>query len=577
MVKRQKAKASPWLLTLFALPFAGVGLGFLVMSIIPSLYDSVAMSTWQPVQAQLISARTRVHHGDDSTSYEAEARYRYDFKGAEYESSRVGIMAGADNIGQWQETRGAQLNRALRDGLPITVYVDPDAPDEAVIYRELRWGMLAFKSVFVLVFGGVGLGLMWLAWRGQRAAAAVDEQTASAEPWRLRAEWANPVRSNTKLGLIVLWVFAVVWNGLSAPVLFALPGEMAKGNQAILFALLFPIIGLGLLVSAVVKLRQWLRFGSVPLHLDPWPACIGGQLAGRMEIKLPYDSTQRVHLQLSCLLSYYSGSGKNRKRTEKIIWSAEGLANLAPAAQGSSIQFAFDIPAGLPQSDLPSERHHLWRLEVNAALPGADFNQQYEVPVFETGMAASSRIKCASQHPLMQEERERRLERLLNIRQIADGVELYYQMGRRWRGRSLGLLVGIAMTIGGWFAHAKAAPLMVVVLLIGIGLLIAVGCCYGLLNSYRVKLGRPGIYTERKILGVMFSKRFYPPADIQGLVIKAHGSSQVGNKHTEHFVIEAQLNSGKQVRVVEDLDGRALTEQALEVVTLLSGLPKAHG
>ena len=36
----------------------------------------------------------------------------------------------------------------------------PSRPEEAVLYRNLRWQMLLFQSVFVLAFGGVGFGML---------------------------------------------------------------------------------------------------------------------------------------------------------------------------------------------------------------------------------------------------------------------------------------------------------------------------------------------------------------------------------------------------------------------------------
>ena len=78
MERSKKSKqTSPLFLMLFALPFAGVGVGFLLFSIIPSLYEWQQMASWRPVQATVLSAELETHRGDDSTTYQAVARYRY--------------------------------------------------------------------------------------------------------------------------------------------------------------------------------------------------------------------------------------------------------------------------------------------------------------------------------------------------------------------------------------------------------------------------------------------------------------------------------------------------------------------
>ncbi len=59
-----------WAILLFSLPFTGVGFGFLLFSIIPSLYDAVQMSDWHETQATVISSELKSYSGD-STTYEA--------------------------------------------------------------------------------------------------------------------------------------------------------------------------------------------------------------------------------------------------------------------------------------------------------------------------------------------------------------------------------------------------------------------------------------------------------------------------------------------------------------------------
>ena len=63
-------------LLLFATPFAGFGLwaGFAIAS---DVYDAWRMSNWMATEAQLIDAGYTSHAGDDSTTYEAYASYRY--------------------------------------------------------------------------------------------------------------------------------------------------------------------------------------------------------------------------------------------------------------------------------------------------------------------------------------------------------------------------------------------------------------------------------------------------------------------------------------------------------------------
>ena len=77
-------KDGGWLVGLFALPFAGVGLGLLVMSVIPTLYQWSRMQHWQLATATLSHAYLQSHPGDDSTTYSVSASYTYTIDGVTY-------------------------------------------------------------------------------------------------------------------------------------------------------------------------------------------------------------------------------------------------------------------------------------------------------------------------------------------------------------------------------------------------------------------------------------------------------------------------------------------------------------
>lgn len=163
-------RAGRWLLGLFALPFAAVGVGMLLLSVLPTLYDWARMQWWQPVPATLETARLETSRSSKSSSYTVKATYRYQVAGREYQGERVAISGGGDNVGDFQEALGVRLEQALRDGVPVQVWVSPSDPADAVIDRSLRPGLLALKMVFVVVFGGVGVGLLVHVLRPARAA-----------------------------------------------------------------------------------------------------------------------------------------------------------------------------------------------------------------------------------------------------------------------------------------------------------------------------------------------------------------------------------------------------------------------
>ena len=187
-------------ITLFALPFFGVGV-WMLLSVGGTFHDAWRMSGWEPVSAQLSAAGYETHSGDDSDTYEAYATYSYRYRGRPFTGDRVALAGGADNIGDYQVDTGNRLSAMHARGEPITVGVHPDAPAESIIDRGIRWDLVGFKSIFLFVFGGIGLGLLVFTWTrpAEKDASLVQYQEA---PWLLNDAWQTPeIRSGSKAAM----------------------------------------------------------------------------------------------------------------------------------------------------------------------------------------------------------------------------------------------------------------------------------------------------------------------------------------------------------------------------------------
>lgn len=261
MEKPAKKQPGPWVMGLFALPFAAVGVGMLLLSVLPTLYDWSRMQFWQPVNATLLAASLN-SSSSKSTSYHVTARYRYTVAGQEYEGDRVAISGGGDNVGDFQETLGERLEQALRDGQPVQVWVNPSQPADAVIDRSLRAGLLAFKMVFVVLFGGVGVGLLVFVLRGGKPLGQRARNTAAA---------GTPGKLEKIPGGVQMHFPAGRWWGLKlglgmVGVLFLAVGALVPWEQEAqsdiapwLFRLGFGGVGGAVLVAAFYALANSLR------------------------------------------------------------------------------------------------------------------------------------------------------------------------------------------------------------------------------------------------------------------------------------------------------------------------------
>ena len=385
---------------------------------------------WQPTSARLLS----VSGADNDT----RANYRYDFAGASYQGTGVGISEFKDNSGSYHRDMQAYLREVERNGGILPIWVNPGNPSQAVIDRDMRWGLFALMSGFCSIFLLIGLGVivaslssssqvgsrsrptywqMRKTWRRAQKDDAVklgfvefcqqhyaeletqgevksDKVTAS--DWQSRKGWESPrISSNAGRGVWFFWIFAVAWNTITTPVLFTLPGELDSNNYAALIAVLFPVVGLFLLYKAINRSLEYRHFGKVVYRMDPYPGGIGGHVGGHIQVKnLDFrraSEAETLLVKVECVHSYMSGSGDNRSRRESIKWAEQGTPKIDNAHQGTSLAFRFDIPAGLPPADVEqTDAYHFWRLGINAEIPGIDLDRSYNIPVFATGATAQN-------------------------------------------------------------------------------------------------------------------------------------------------------------------------------------------
>jgi len=188
--------------------------------------------------------------------------------------------------------------------------------------------------------------------------------------------------------MITSLLFAVFWNLLSAPVLFFVPDEVDKGNNLALIGLLFPLVGLGLLVWALRCLLRWLKYGESTFELASVPGVIGGQLAGVVHTNRHLEAEDGFRLTLSCVKRVTSGSGKNRSTRERVLWQdakvmSRELAQFDLTRSAIPVQFAIPYDSK-PSSGEGTGNEIVWRLDVAAAVPGIDYTSSFEVPVFTT-------------------------------------------------------------------------------------------------------------------------------------------------------------------------------------------------
>lgn len=191
----------------------GIYMGYTAAS---TIYHYWEASSWEEVPA-LIEVAELEDKGGDSRSSLVKAEYTYSYKGNSYRSDQTTFYT-ADSIGRYHQDRHSDLTRsfrrAKRESLhlkdpsrkvyrvtpypgvkhkPFNCYVNPSNPEESILFRDLRPKLLLFCLMFILTFGGVGVGGLFVTYRSITHKVQESRFSATelaAKPWLKNDEWA---------------------------------------------------------------------------------------------------------------------------------------------------------------------------------------------------------------------------------------------------------------------------------------------------------------------------------------------------------------------------------------------------
>ena len=262
-------------------------------------------------------------------------------------------------------------------------------------------GPIAYAGVmFGLFFAAIGLGLIALAIGGYKSALRKDAiKSANPDsPWLWREDWATG-KSNGKSSAanITLWVFAIFWDVISFTVAaIVMPKLISTGDLRMLLVFLFPLIGTILTAIAVVGTIRARRFGRTSFWFASVPFTPGGHVNGIIHLRMPTSADHGIDVRLSCIRRITTGSGKNQSTVDTVLWQQEkNIPGGSLVRTDTDVQLSIDfiIPADtLPSSDENPRDKILWILHAKADVPGVDFKDDYEVPVFRTGTQSPATV-----------------------------------------------------------------------------------------------------------------------------------------------------------------------------------------
>jgi len=388
--KIKKTGCFKYFFIFFGIPFALVGI-FLGIKAVGNFSDAYTMRDWQQVPAKIITVELISHDSDDSTTYSIELIYQYQISEKKHEGTRVNISEGGES-GSYYPDLYQKLRNLKNSGKKYLCFVNPNNPHESILNNKLSiTNYIVFPAVAFL-FSGVGIGLIIFGiFSVKKAKICCNLQQENPDkPWLHKPEWKDgKIKSSNKIFAVFIILFAVFWNLISWIVAVLLVPEILKDKEyAGLFVLLFPLVGIGLIIWAVVSFRRWKKYGESIFVMKSNPGVVGGALKGVIVSNVNIEPEKGFKVELNCINRYSTGTGKSRKTKESILWQDICLIKhemYKDDLTKSAIPVIFKIPFDSKETNENNSNNVIiWRLKISAEVPGVDYKATFEIPVFKT-------------------------------------------------------------------------------------------------------------------------------------------------------------------------------------------------
>lgn len=292
------------------------------------------------------------------------------------------------------------------------------------------WIAVLFGSVFVMIGGGLIAAAMQ-GYKFSRRQAMIRAEHPT-EPWLWRKDWAAGRTDGTSpVSTTGIWVFAIFWDLISFPIAIAvLPQLAGLLDPRVIVVLVFPLIGVIVTAIAIRGTLRLRRYGRTSFWFSRVPVSPGGELTGDIHLRLPVAVEHGVDLSLACIRRITTGSGKNRSTSDNILWQAEknvSAAMVMSMESESRIPVDFALPSqGLETNSDNLNDRILWLLRAKADVPGVDYEDSYEIPVFRTATSPGSDVfGKAEASDAEAEVVEQPARTNISITQTGEGIEVY--------------------------------------------------------------------------------------------------------------------------------------------------------
>ncbi len=443
------------------------------------------------------------------------------------------------------------------------------------------------SGIFALIGGGIICAGIY----GNRKLAekAAAEASNPQSPWLWRKDWAaSRAESRNRNRAYGLWAVAIFVNGIVFTIAGSAVPQLWRASDPKVFVLLaFCAVGVILVGVAMRASIRRERFGQTYFEFASLPFSPGRTLKGTVHLRFNTDARHGIDLSLSCVRRVVTGAGKDRSTLQSVLWQADKnvpQGALIPGVTGDAvIPVEFSIPSDAYESNHDNVNDQvLWLLHAQADVPGVNYSDDFEVPVFRLTPSPDSApdpapiflsgVPGASAAPAFQSDASDvaapENPKVVVSAGMDGGTEFYFPAFRNPR-QALILILFTAVWTGIFYflTHFKAPFIFTVVF--GLGeIFVVYGLIQATLGSFSIQAGNGRLVRRRALLGIGGTREF-PFSDI-AQILPVSKPGQPGAPAS--YSLRLQLKSGEKATLADMIDSRQEARWVAAQLEKLAGL-----
>ena len=446
-------------------------------------------------------------------------------------------------------------------------------------------------AIFASVFAIIGAGLMFGAVYGyQRQKLDAESRKANPDsPWFWREDWAQGrAISGTRNTIFGWWIGTILVSMICVPItVINLPPMLRTAGPKALWLLAVCLPPAALMTGAVRATLRRHRYGKTYFEFASLPFSPGGRLSGQIHLRFDSPAEHGIDLRLSCIRRIVTGSGKQQSTTELPLWQQEKNVpqqSLMISSLGTSVPVDFDVPESAYATNHEVYRDQvLWLLHAQADVPGVDYSDDFEVPVFrskamaarastaagdgrskdfETVFTANAPVSELQAAPVSAPAHPK----VVVSTNMQGATEFYFPAFRNPTQAILLLAFTAVWTTIVYFLFHSRVPWPFAVVFGFFDLLLFYGCAQNLAGTARIVVGNGKLISQRGYFGggagreLLFS-------DIESV----QAAASVQNSKA-FYLIRLKTESGKTITLVDGIVNRGEARWVVQQIENLAGL-----